>query len=68
VNGHLSSARAGDIILVPERETHNLRNKGNGRARVLGVFGGANQIVAEFEQSWLPLHSNRVNTRDLMNN
>lgn len=66
VNGHLTSARTGDIILVPEREPHNLRNKGKTRARVLGVFGGANQIVAEFEQSWLPLHSNRVNTRDLM--
>ena len=55
----------GNIALVPEMVPHDLRNTGNTTARVLGVFGGANNIVATFEQEWLPTHSKVVDTAQL---
>lgn len=60
-----TSAEAGQIVLVPEMETHDIRNTGIGKARVLGVFGGANQIVATFENAWMPTYSNIVDTAKL---
>ena len=50
------------LILVPEMMPHNLRNTGKEKARILGVFGGANNIVATFEKEWLPVHSNVVDS------
>lgn len=55
----------GNIALVPEMVPHDLRNTGNTTARVLGVFGGANNIVATFEKEWLPTHSKVVDTAQL---
>jgi quercetin dioxygenase-like cupin family protein len=55
-------AAQGQIVLVPVMEPHDLRNIGQGKARVLGFFGGANHIVATFDQTWLPTHSNTVDT------
>jgi len=60
-----TSAAAGQIILVPKMVPHNIVNTGNTTARVLGVFGGANNIVATFDKEWLPLHSNTVDTSQL---
>lgn len=65
VNGKTIEAAVGSLILIPRQAAHNIRNIGTGRAKVLGVFGGANQIVAEFEEAWLPANSHRVDTRDL---
>jgi hypothetical protein len=33
---------------------HDVTNVGDGTARVLGVFGGANHIVATFDHGWGP--------------
>lgn len=55
-------AGPGQIILVPEMETHDIQNRGEGIARILGVFGGVNQIVATFDQPWIPTYSNVVDT------
>jgi quercetin dioxygenase-like cupin family protein len=62
VDGETASLVSGDIALVPKMAPHNLSNKGTTRAKVLGIFGGANQIVATFDQPWLPVDSNTVDT------
>lgn len=60
-----SAVAEGSIVLVPEMVPHDIRNTGTRTARVLGVFGGANNIVATFEKEWLPTHSNVVDTAQL---
>ncbi len=57
--------KRGHIVLVPKMVPHDLLNTGNQNARVLGVFGGANNIVATFEREWLPTHSRVVDTSQL---
>lgn len=52
----------GGIALAPEMVPHDLRNVGKGTAKVLGFFGGANNIVATFDETWLPTDSNVVDT------
>jgi quercetin dioxygenase-like cupin family protein len=59
------TASKGHLILVPEMQPHNFRNTGTNKARVLGFFGGANNIVATFEQKWWPVESNTVDTAAL---
>ncbi len=56
------SLSKGEIALVPKMVPHNLKNTGTGKARVLGMFGGANHIVATFDETWLPVDSNTVDT------
>ncbi len=53
---------AGEIALVPKMVPHDIRNIGDGTARVLGFFGGANNIIATFDHKWLPTDSNVVDT------
>jgi quercetin dioxygenase-like cupin family protein len=53
---------SGSITLIPEMMPHTFRNVGTTRARVLGVFGGSNNIIATFDNEWLPIHSNVVDT------
>lgn len=65
VGNEVSQASEGSLVLVPRMQPHNLTNIGDGVARVLGVFGGANNIVATFEKEWLPLHTNVVDTEKL---
>ena len=55
----------GSLVLIPEMVPHDLHNIGNSTAKVLGVFGGANNIVATFEQAMLPTDSNVVDTAKL---
>lgn len=55
----------GALVLIPEMVAHDLHNIGSGTAKVLGVFGGANNIVATFEQAMLPSESNVVDTAKL---
>lgn len=52
----------GQLALVPKLAPHNLRNTGNTTVKVLGFFGGANNIESVFEDVWLPIGSNVVNT------
>jgi len=56
---------AGTLALVPKMAAHNITNIGDENVRVLGVFGGANNIVATFDKDWLPTHSNVVDTATL---
>jgi quercetin dioxygenase-like cupin family protein len=65
VGNKSTSVKAGQLVLVPEMETHDIRNTGAGKAKVLGVFGGVNQIVATFENAWMPTNSNIVDTAKL---
>jgi quercetin dioxygenase-like cupin family protein len=55
----------GNIALVPKMVPHDLQNTGSTRARVLGVFGGANNIVATFENELSPTNSNIVDTTQI---
>lgn len=65
VGGETGPLSEGEIALVPKMVPHNLINTGKTSARILGIFGGANHIVATFEQAWLPTDSNRVDTSEL---
>ena len=62
VGNETASALKGELVLVPKMVPHNFRNTGSGKAKVLGFFGGANNIVATFENTWLPAESNVVDT------
>lgn len=53
------------MALVPEMVSHNLKNVGEDKVKVLGLFGGANNIVATFDNTWLPTESNIVDTAQM---
>ena len=55
----------GGLALVPKMIPHDVKNVGTKKARVLGIFGGSNNIVATFDKQWLPTHSNVVDTAQL---
>lgn len=57
-----SKASRNTIALVPKLVPHDIKNVGTETARILGVFGGTNHIVATFDREWLPTHSNVVDT------
>lgn len=65
VGGETATVSKGDIALVPKMVPHNMVNNGSSKAKVLGVFGGANNIVATFEKTWLPVDTNVVDTAKL---
>jgi quercetin dioxygenase-like cupin family protein len=54
--------KKGELAIVPRMIPHDLKNTGDEVARVLGFFGGANNIVATFDEIWLPTESNMVDT------
>lgn len=54
----------GEFAVVPTMEPHDLKNIGKGVARVAGIFG-ANNIVATFDNVWLPTESNTVDTSQM---
>lgn len=62
VGSETKTAISGGLVLVPELVPHDLKNTGNTTAKVLGVFGGANNIVATFDKAMLPTESNIVDT------
>lgn len=62
-----AKAETGSLVLIPEMVPHNLRNVGNTTARVLGVFGGTNNIVATFDNILLPPESRVVDTEAMFN-
>ncbi len=66
IGDEIERASAGAIALVPKMVPHNITNIGLNKVRVLGVFGGANNIIATFEKDWLPTHSNVVDTAQLV--
>ena len=58
-------ASAGSLLVVPRMEPHDVTNIGGETAKVLGVFGGANHIVATFDHGWGPDRMSVVGTRAL---
>lgn len=62
VGASTTRASKGSLVLVPTMVPHDIRNTGNATLKVLGVFGGANNIVATFEKEWLPTNSRVVDT------
>lgn len=65
IGGETAPASAGNMALVPAMVPHNIFNKGQSKAKVLGFFGGANNIVATFEESMLPMNDNVFNTAEM---
>jgi quercetin dioxygenase-like cupin family protein len=62
VGAEKGEASKGSLLLVPKMVPHNFRNTGKEKAKVIGFFGGANNIVATFENTWWPVESNTVDT------
>jgi quercetin dioxygenase-like cupin family protein len=62
VGDETAKATKGSMVLVPEMVSHNFKNIGTDKVKVLGFFGGANNIVATFENTWMPTESNTVDT------
>jgi quercetin dioxygenase-like cupin family protein len=52
----------GGLALAPQFALHDIKNTGSNTLKVLGVFGGANNIVASFDKTWLPANSKVVDT------
>ncbi len=52
----------GTLAVVPEMVPHDVKNIGTTTLKVLGIFGGANHIVATFDQGWLPEGERVVST------
>lgn len=50
------------LALVPVLVPHDIINSGSKKLKVLGFFGGASDIIATFEHTWLPTESNVVDT------
>lgn len=57
-----SEAGKGTLVLVPEMAPHDIHNNGATTLKVLGIFGGANNIIATFEKEMLPTKTNVVDT------
>ena len=62
IGGETANANPGSIALVPVMVPHNIVNTGDRKARILGIFGGANHITATFEEALAPLNVNVVDT------
>lgn len=65
IGDETDEASKGEIALVPKMVSHNIINTGDTKAKVLGFFGGANNIVATFEDDWMPADTNIVDTEKL---
>ena len=52
----------GQLVVVPKMVPHNFKNVGRQTAKVIGFFGGANNIVATFDEVWMPIDSNIIDT------
>jgi quercetin dioxygenase-like cupin family protein len=57
---------AGSIAVVPKMVPHDLKNTGITTAKVLGIFGGANNIVSTFDKGWQPNGEKVVSTAALV--
>ena len=62
VGGEIAKASSKSITLVPAMVPHNIVNTGHSTAKVIGFFGGTNNIVATFEEAMTPINSNVFNT------
>lgn len=65
VGDETTMVKKGEVVLVPREVPHNVNNTGKEILKVLGIFGGANNIVATFDQDFLPLNSNVVDTSQM---
>lgn len=58
-------AISGTIALVPKMVPHDMHNIGDKTAKVIGFFGGANNIVSTFDDAWMPIDANVISTAQL---
>jgi quercetin dioxygenase-like cupin family protein len=65
IGGEVQAASSKCIALVPVMVPHNIINTGKTMAKVLGFFGGANNIVATFEHAMLPINTNVFDTSQM---
>jgi quercetin dioxygenase-like cupin family protein len=62
VGDESARVKQGQLVVVPKMAPHGVRNVGDTTVRVLGFFGGANNFVATFEETWDQVNSNVVDT------
>ena len=62
IGDETAELNAGNLALVPTMIPHDVKNTGETTAKVLGVFGGVNHIVASFDHGWLPEGEKVVST------
>jgi quercetin dioxygenase-like cupin family protein len=62
VGEETGSLSKGQLAVVPKLVPHSVKNIGASTAKVLGFFGGANNVVSVFDEVWLPIESNMVDT------
>ncbi|HEX5168751.1 MAG TPA: cupin domain-containing protein [Cyclobacteriaceae bacterium] len=62
IGGEKMKAAEKTLAHVPVLVPHDIINSGSKKLKVLGFFGGANDIVATFENVWLPTDSKVVDT------
>jgi quercetin dioxygenase-like cupin family protein len=65
IENEKANAGSGNMVLVTKMLPHNIKNTGSQKAKVLGFFGGNNNIVATFGYVWSPTQSNTVDTSAL---
>lgn len=66
IGGEISKANQRGMTLVPTLVPHNITNTGQTTAKVLGFFGGANNIIATFEEELMPANNKVVDTSVLV--
>jgi quercetin dioxygenase-like cupin family protein len=65
IGDETGNAEKGQLAVVPKMVPHNIRNIGTDKVKVLGFFGGANNIVATFEYKWSGMEANVVDTAEM---
>lgn len=53
------------VALVPVMVPHDIINTGDETLKVLGIFGGANNIVATFDYAWMPGEISVIDTEEM---
>ncbi len=66
VGNEIGRLSKGHLAVVPKLIPHSVKNIGSNTAKVLGFFGGANNVVSIFEEIWQPIESNMVDTSKMM--
>ncbi len=62
IGGEKADASERSVVLVPRQVPHDIVNTGQKTLKILGFFGGANNIVANFEDELVPINTKVVDT------
>lgn len=66
VGDETSKLSKGQLAVVPKLIPHSVKNIGHNTAKVLGFFGGANNVISIFDEVWQPIESHMVDTSKMV--